>query len=429
VTGLQPLEYHVDVAGRLSRLEPAGWHAFTSAPETTASGDLHAGLARTAYRLDPAAHPRVAAAVAAAAGALGVEVPVTVYQLEGGPGSNAALLHRRSEAVVTLGGDLLERLTDAELAALFGHELGHHRLWTLDGGWFGVADRMLDALAAHAGTPEPFLETGRRWNLATELFADRCALAACGDVTVTVSCLVKAATGLREVDPSAFLHQAETADPASGSRGRTHPETVLRAWALHRWNTERCDASAITLLRPGLDLDRLDLADREALEHLTRQLVEAFLAPAWSRTDLMLAHTRAFFPDLVPGPPMTSTPPTTNTGPTTGTTPTTGTPAAVPPVPVPPIPSVPPPAAADLPETTRRFLGYVLLDLATVDPDLEDRPLIAAQELAGRLGFGEIFAELVRAELTEPARARRTAARRTGPGRSVGVGVDGRRSR
>lgn len=410
MTGLQPLEYHVDVAGRLSRLEPAGWRAFTEAAAEaagqTASADLRTDPARTAYRLDLAAHPRVAAAVSAATSALGVEVPVTVYQVEGVPGADAALPRRRPEAVVTLGADLAARLTDGELAALFGHELGRHRLWNLDGGWFWVADRMLDALAADAGTPEPFLETGRRWRLATELFADRAALAACGDLRAAVSCLAKAETGLREVDAAALLRQAGLADPTSGGRGRTPPEAVLRAWALQRWDAERSDAAATTLLRPGLDLDRLDLADRETLERLTRCMVEALLAPAWSRTDLVLAHARAFFPDLVLAPP-------------------------VPDPPSPPLPGCDV-LGADATETTRRFLGYVLLDLATVDPGLEDRPLAAAQELAGRLGFGETFAELVRGELTGAPRARRTP-RGPGSGRgtgtTTGTGTRGRRSR
>ncbi|HET9656780.1 MAG TPA: M48 family metalloprotease [Kineosporiaceae bacterium] len=226
MTGLQPLAYHVDVTERLARLEPQGWQAFTAAAGSADPGGLHEDLARTAYRLDPRSHPRVGAAVAAAGAALGVEVPVTVYQLEGAPEANAALLYQRSEAVVTLSGDLLDRLTDPELTALLGHELAHHRLWTLDGGRYGVADRMLDALALDARTPEPFLETGRRWNLATELFADRGALAACGDPEVAIACLVKAATGLREVDAAGYVQQAEAADPAAGSRGRTHPETV-----------------------------------------------------------------------------------------------------------------------------------------------------------------------------------------------------------
>ena len=428
VTGLQPLNYHLDVAGRLARLEPEGWRAFATAGERAELGGLHAELARTAYRLDPQSHPRVGAAMAAAVAALGVEVPVTVHQLEGERQANAALLHHRQEVVVTLSGDLLERLTDPELAALFGHELAHHRLWTLDGGRFGTADRMLNALAADARTPEPFLETARRWSLATELFADRGALAACGDLQVTVACLVKVATGLREVDAAGYLRQADVADPAAGSRGWTHPETVLRAWALQHWDTNRTDEQAATLLRPRIrpgrpdhdrpdhdrpdhdlpdpgfpDLECLDLADQEVLEQLTRRMVGAFLELGGSSSDLVLAHARAFFPDLQ----ASATPPSEPV-------PTAGASAAA--------------AAVQVPDATRRYLGYVLLDLATVDPDLQEHGLTAAGELAGRLGFGELFTDLVRLELGDAPRSGRGGAR-TGAARSIGSTPGGRRRR
>ena len=45
-------------------------------------------------------------------------------------------------------------------------------------------------------------------------------------------------TGLREVDPKAYLAQANEALAAkdSGSRGLTHPEEFIRAWALAHWH-------------------------------------------------------------------------------------------------------------------------------------------------------------------------------------------------
>jgi hypothetical protein len=425
VTGLQPLEYHLDVVGRLAEREPESWCAFAAATEagrsateagrsateaggsaTEAGGSgnpkaegsadaVHAELLRAAYRLDPASHPRLAAAVTAAATALGVEVPVTVYQLEGDRAANAALLYRRSEAVVVFSGSLLERLTDAELTALLGHELAHHRLWSLDSGRFLVAERMLDALTADARTPAVFLETARRWNLATELFADRGALLACADLYVAVASLVKAATGLSDVDAAAYLRQAAAADPAAGSHGLTHPETVLRAWSLQSWHGERSDSAAVTLLSPRLDLDRLDLADQERLERLTRRLIEAYLAPRWLRSDLVTAHARQFFPDLeLPAAPPTEPSPAHEPGSANAT----GDLERL---------------ADSTTESTRRYLSYVLLDLATVDPDLEDRPLAAAQELADRSGFGATFTDLARRELAGPEPARRATRRAT----------------
>ncbi len=398
VTGIQPLDYHLAVAQRLSELEPAMWRTVAGAQfgdlgtGPASGGDpLHAELLRSAYRLDAVARPELGAAVSAASAALGVEAPVTLYQLEGDRPANATLLHRPGEAVIAFSGGLLQRLDGAELTAVIGHELAHHRLWTLDGARFLVADRMLDALALDARTPPPFVETARRWNLATELFADRGALAACGDLHVAVSSLVKVATGLAEVDPVGYLRQAAAADPASGSRGQTHPETVLRAWALQQWHADGSDRAVAVLLDAGLDLNRLDLTDRERLERLTRNVIEAFLSIEALRTDTVLAHARQYFPDLGQHDPDHRS----------GSVQTA-------PVLLPERTS----------EETRRYLGYVLLDLATVD-DLDDAGATAAGQLADRLGFGPDFAELARVELAGPDPNRPAVRRRNGgPGRN-----------
>ncbi len=417
VTGLQPLAYHVDVTERLARLEPEGWRAFGETAGRSYPDGLHADLVRAAYRLDPGSHPRVGAAVAQAGAALGVEVPVTVYQLEDRAGADAALLYRRSEAVVTLSGDLLDRLTDPELTALFGHELAHHRLWSLDGGRYGIADRMLDALALDASTPEAFLETARRWNLATELFADRGALAACGDLEAAISCLVKAATGLREVDPAGYVRQAEAADPASGSRGQTHPETVLRAWALHRWQATGTDDAVTTLLRPALDLDRLDLTDREVLEQATRDLIEGFLAQGWADSEQVLAHARSFFPGIAAPRPAP-----TEIGAGIHALATIQSEAIA----RPEEPATPIALAGVTPsETVARYLGYVLLDLATVDPDVQELALVSASELARQRGFAGIFDDLATTELNR--RPNGNGRRRVGRSGGAGTTAGGRR--
>jgi hypothetical protein len=361
------------VADTLQALEPASWAAFASAAASQAH-DLHADLLRSAYRLDAAAHPQVGEAAGRAAAALGVEAPVTVYQLEGGGGPNATLLHAPDEAVVALSGTLLTLLTTPELTAILGHELAHHVLWTGDGGRLLVADRLLEALALDARTPPAYLETARRWALATELAADRGSLLACGDLRVAVAALLKTATGLPDVDPDGFLAQAAQVDPSAGvGAGRSHPETVLRAWAQQSWSTSPGDADEALgpLLGGGLDVEALDLLDRARLEALTRRVVEAMLAPPGLRTAAVLAHARQFFPDLVPAAGAVDT--------------------------------FTVPARAG--EATRRYLGYVLLDLATVDPDLEDAGLLAALTLAARTGLGSAVADAAATERLLPSAA------------------------
>jgi hypothetical protein len=323
----------------------------------------------------------VHAAAGRAAKALGVDRPVVAYQEEGGGAANAALLTVPAGLAVLFSGPVLDLLDDDELTAVFGHELAHHVLSEIAGGRFDVASRLLTALAADAGSPPAYAETARRWALATELYADRGALVASGDLHVAVSALVKLATGLREVDAAAYLRQGEQAAPGLGSDAGSHPETPLRAWALGRWHESAAagELAAATLLTPSVDLDALDLADRAVLAGVTRALLEDVLADSWWRTEAVVAHARQYFPDLdpMPGPP--------------GAAPAWGTPD--------------PGAARVVPDAasaaTRRYLGYVLLDLVTADPDLDDEDAVSrALAVAHRVGLGAAFEEVARAELS-----------------------------
>ncbi len=370
--GFDALPYHRAVAHRVRMLEPASWASFAQAADADDGTGLDEALRRGAYRLDPAAHPHVAAAARRAAAALGVDVPVSTHQLEGGAGANAALLFTPGEAVVTFSGPLLDLLGPGELTAVLGHELAHHVLWRLDGAALLVADRLLDAVALDARTPPVWAETARRWSLATELAADRGALLACGDLRTAVAALVRTTTGLASADPDAFLAQARSVDPAAGAApGRSHPETVLRAWALEAWSRspDEGDEAVAAVLGTGLDLEALDLLDRERLETLTRRVVEAMLADPALATDAVLAHARQFFPDVAPTPGAAAT-------------------FAVP---------------ASATDATRRYLAYVLLDLATVDPDLEDGGLRAALALAASTGLGAAVADAAARERLVPA--------------------------
>ncbi|HEX2809390.1 MAG TPA: M48 family metalloprotease [Kineosporiaceae bacterium] len=371
---LEPLGYHHQVARRLREVEPATWSAFASmlggaadvlhepAPDPDQAAELHGVLARTAYRLDESAYPGVHAAARRAACALEIDVPIGVHQLEGSTGANATMHHLPGEVVITLGGNLLELLSDDELCAVLGHELAHRALWTAEDGAYLVADRLLEALVVDARTPPAFLETARRWSLATELFADRGALRACGDLGVTVSALAKVATGLSVVDAAAYLVQASAASPEAGSLRGSHPETVLRAWALERWSIEENDRGVQLLLSPGIDLDRLDLIDQQRLELLTRRLVGAAVASPELRGDAVVGHARRFFPDLEPST------------------------------------VIDPPGDDALTASTRRYLAYVLLDLATIDPDAGDPELLAALRLADRHGLRAGLAEAIERE-------------------------------
>jgi hypothetical protein len=425
---LRALIYHQDVAAWLAQEEPRGWQATLATRRAGGGRGDDAGavadaaaatdLLRSAYRLEAAGHPIAHSALARAAENLGIDLPISIYQVEGAGAANAGLLTVPDGLVILLSGNLLPLLSEDGLCAVFGHELAHHLLWSLDDGRYEVADRLLQLLSVDAATPPPYLETFRRYRLATELFADRGAVVACGDLLTAVGALVTTVTGLADVDPGAYLAQAEAADPLAGSRASSHPETVLRAWALGRWHRElddqtgaglepdgatrppldrprAGDVAARALLRPRLDLDALDLFDRADLDRITYCLIEDLLLDREWRSEPVLAHARQFFPRLSVGSASTGT----------------GVPggAGVSAVPFQswgsPVFEVRPLPTGSSPQT-RRYLAYVLLDLVTVDPDLDLELAVArACRFAERIGLGPDFERVARVELQLSAAA------------------------
>ena len=155
---LRPLPYHHEVAAILEAEQPTAFAALTPdaavpTPDATVpTSDVHEALLRHAYRLDPAGHPVPHAAVARAAEALGVTVPIDLFAFEGTLGNNAELIFVSDRPVIALSGDTLNLLDADELCAVAGHELAHYRLWTVDGGRHLAASRLLDAAETDART-------------------------------------------------------------------------------------------------------------------------------------------------------------------------------------------------------------------------------------------------------------------------------------
>ncbi|HEY3001026.1 MAG TPA: hypothetical protein VGJ44_01640, partial [Kribbellaceae bacterium] len=316
------------------------------------------------------------------------------YQAQGAAAPNATLLHRPDRAVIVFEGPLLELLDAGELTAVCGHELAHRLLWTLDDGGYLGADRLLDAAAGDGRTPHLYLETARRWSMACELYADRGALVACGDLRTTIGALLKVSTGLSAVDPDAYLRQAGELDLTTGSRAGSHPEGVARAWALRGW-LDGLDVE--TVLTGPLDVDAPDLVDARYLRQLAGVFAMHAAADPALATDAVRVHAAGFFD---PPPPA-------------------GVPAPGGPLPrvdeawrPPSADDEPMPAMRSVAASTRSFLSYLLLDLATVDPETGDDGLTAMIALARRAGIGREFEDLADDELgwTDRHRAKLAAA-------------------
>ncbi|MGN6693262.1 MAG: M48 family metalloprotease [Aquihabitans sp.] len=397
---LVPLPYQGELVEHLREVEPELWAWMsTSGRLRQDSEELRTELLRQTYRLDEQSAPVVAAAASSAATALRLEVPVSVFQAEGDLAPNAALVYVPDQAIVVLSGPIADALEPLELTALFGHELAHHRLWSDGDGSLLVLDRLLDLMVAD-GASAAVEESARRSSLATELFADRGALLACGDLQVAVATLVKVATGLRSVAPDAFLAQVDEVlggDPGR-STGTTHPETFLRAAALRDW-AEGLDAGsgALALLHGPLELEQLDLIDQRLLRDLTRTAIAGLLAVDWMGTDAVLGAAKGFFPDA-----------SWNGATEAGL------------------------GSRTLAPSTRRYLAYVLLDLATADPDLDLRPLVEALRVADGVGVRAELDQAIDDELSltvadhaELERSTPTAAPGSDPVEPVGPTADG----
>ncbi|MEU4393521.1 M48 family metalloprotease [Kribbella sp. NPDC023855] len=388
VSSLSPLGYHRAVLAQVRRVDERAWEALRGG-EAQDSG-LSEALLRNTYRLEAASHPELHAAGRRAVEALGLEVEIGFFQAQGAGQPNASLLHQGDRAVILFEGPLLERLDADELAAVCGHELAHRVLWTLEDGAYLAVDRLLDAAAGDARTPPQYLETHRRWVMACELFADRGALVACGDLGTTVRALLKVQTGLGSVDPAAYLRQAAELDLSTGSRGTSHPEGVARAWALQNWLAEE---DVEILLTGPLDVDAPDLLDAALLREVSMDFA-AHIAQAEGLRSDTVATFAAGFADP-PGP----------LGVPGGAVPRFDEPLAIRPVDGAPIPR-----PRRLTPATRQYLCYLLLDLATADPELGDDGLIASLALARRAGLSEYddladdelgWSDRRRAELTQ----------------------------
>ncbi len=293
-----PLPYHRQIVDLLRHEESELWRWYAGAQQANAQHDaLRLELLKSTYRLDQAVHGAVYAQLNELQRRLGLDLPATLYQAHGAGGLNAGLWFTGDEIHLVLHGPLLTTLAEAEIAAVFAHELGHFLLWRLDGGAYAIADRMLDATVAHPAAEVVHHETARRWRLHTELFADRVSLSATGDRDAVVRALVRIETGGSEVDASAYLTQArEALAKGATAAGRTHPDCFIRALAV----ADGLESDPVRLVGGPLDPLVPDLLDQRRLAVITAEVLNTMLAPDFMRSEAVLAHARQFFPDFTP---------------------------------------------------------------------------------------------------------------------------------
>lgn len=369
---LAPLPYQRRVVAYLREHEPELWRWGSSAEvhgEQAQAARIQ--LLKQTYRLESAAHPEVASCCSRVAQRLGIEAPVTLYQSSAGTETNAMLCYLPGEAHVIFMGPLLSLLQGAQLEAVLAHELAHFRLFEMENGAFLVADRLLAAAVSDPRCCPSHSETARRYRLYMEVYADRGALVGSQDLDAAVSALVKTQTGLQQVSAASYLRQADeifSSAEQTRSEGLDHPETFIRARALHLW--AQGDAQLEVWLPAMIEgrprVDALDLTGQVQFAQLTRRLLAQLLRPAWVQTPITLAYARQYFDDFAPATAVD--------------------------------PALPDELRSD-DRATNEYLCYLLLDLAAADPELEDLPLAAVLTWSEQLGIAQPFEKLLATEL------------------------------
>lgn len=394
---LSPLPFHRELVAWLQENEREQWAWFSSTEfmaEHAATTRLE--LLKSCYRFERADHGDLYTLAEDVRGRLGLGAPVTLYQAQAAQAMNASLCYVPGEVHLVLEGPLRATLSEDELRTILAHELMHYLLWSRGDGAMLVADQMLSAMAGHSRGEPSHVETARLFRLYLEIHCDRAALAVCPDPLVGVSALVKVQTGLADAQGESYLRQSEEIFGAAEvkTEGLTHPESFVRARALKLWADRgpAAEEEISRMVEGPLDLGALSLLGQERLTRLTRRLLEEFFAVAWLRTEALVAHARLFFPDFEPAGRLAETNPASR-------------PQSL--------------GAGTATEATRKYLCFVLLDLATVDRSLEQQPLGAALRLATALGLEDEFLSVATEELTLSKRAlgklRKDAARLDDP--------------
>ena len=366
---LSPLAYHDDVVAHLRSEERHAWEWSSSGELKQEGSEVREAMLRGTYRLEQAGHPQVFEACRTAMTRLGIEAPITLYQANDGT-MNASLVYTPGEIHLVFFGPILEKLEQAELLALMGHELSHYLLWSMGEGEHYRASRVFDHALSYPDAKPSHRETARLLSLHTELFADRGAAIAAGAPEPAVAVLIKVMTGLTNVDPAAYLRQAQEIETAgTKSQGLSHPEAYLRARAVQLWWADDPDLAnwLEKHLRGPLSIEALDLPGQSKLAQMTRAFLARFMSELDESSEELTTQLRAIFPDF-------------------------GRQEEVP---------------LDLTEigldriddATRDYFIALMFDLAMADADATETTMIAAAKIAAEIGATERLTGALRRDL------------------------------
>jgi hypothetical protein len=216
--------------------------------------------------------------------------------------NNAGVVFFENEAHIILSGTILKLLNDDELLVLFGHELAHILLFSVENGDFEITNRIINTIATDGNSELFYYETARLYQLYTELFCDLGALKVSGSLDTTIQTLVKLNTGLEKVSAESYLKQANEILERikEGSEGETHPENFIRAKSLQIFETDEANfyTKVAEIISGKTDLHQLNLFSKKAVFDITKDLISIFLKPNWTRSDYSTALYKQYFSNL-----------------------------------------------------------------------------------------------------------------------------------
>ncbi|MFT6861713.1 MAG: hypothetical protein ACJAVK_000266 [Akkermansiaceae bacterium] len=301
---LSPLNYHRRMRDYLLAEHRELWEWFASIEgksDYTEAVELH--LLKTTYRLEREAHRDLYEAADEVSLALGLAIPVTLYQAQGGAGNSAALYDTPGHGHIVFIGGLLELLDLPEKRAILGHELAHFKLWREDSGRHLVADQVLTAMVNEPRADETHFQSARLHRLYTEIYADQGALLVTDEKT-TISALLKVHTGMKTANPESYLKQAEELFRKGqfSTEGSTHPELFIRVRAIQKTSSgedqTEVEEEINRLIEGEMKLDEMDFLSQQSLLGHTKAFLQAHLKEEWLQTDTILAHASLFFHDF-----------------------------------------------------------------------------------------------------------------------------------
>jgi Peptidase family M48 len=371
---LQPLTYHKKVSDYF-KAQTKTWDFFAAAK--TKEEQLiqyKTELLKNTYKFDPLVDIALYQKVASAKEKLGLQkLEVIVHQAQYTDELNASIIYLENEAHIVFSGQLIQLLDEAELQAVIAHELTHIKLYSLQNGQLEVADRIITAIANNYNSEVAYYETARLFRLYTEIYCDRGAYTVLENTGPVITSLVKAATGLQQVNAESYIKQAAeifAAESNTKASAPSHPENFIRARAIQLWHEkkEEAEQEIIQMIEGITNIDQLDIFQQKELAALTRKFLQLYLKPKWFQSTMVISQARQYFTDFAWDESALLQDEFRE-------------------------------KIEKLHSSVKDYLSYILLDFALLDATLEDVPTGWAFQFAEDLDLKDAFGEIIKKEL------------------------------